>query len=646
MSDPLHRSAKSTPRAGRRHFMGATLALAATLLAACGGGGSAGMSSAPAPTACDASSCGTGLLTIQDAAGDFLSYTVDVTSLKLTKASGAVVETLPATTRIDFAQLVSLTELVSAGQIPAGDYVGASITLDYANASILADDGNGGSVTLTPVDSTGAAITGTVTLGITLDAHNHLVLTPGRISRLALDFNLAVSNAVNLVAKTVTVAPTIQASLARPATEQIRLRGGFVSADTTAKTYTVAVRPFHLGSGTLGQVTVHVTDTTSYEVDGTAYTGAAGLAALAAEPANTLVAGFGTLDTATLGFTAGRVLAGTSVGSTSSDRLTGVVVGRSGNTLTVRGGDFDSHDGSFAFLGGAITVNVGTGTKVTSAGDSSSHAIGDISVGQRITAVGTATVNAPAGSATLDATAGRVRLEFTSMWGTVVGSATAQPLHLALQAIEGRDTTKFNFAGTGASSATDANPADYTVDTGSLGLLMGTLSAQAALQGVSAGPARVFGFVVPFGTATTVDFNAQSLVSFPQLASDLEVNWQLPGSTSPFPGLMASSASISLSLTGVGLVHVLETGPMRTNLLSLATPPQVVGDMTSVITGYAIGHVHAHVVESFASFADFVTALAADVNGTTPVVAIDAHGQYDSATNTLSATRMAVLLNN
>jgi hypothetical protein len=646
MSDHLHRSTEPASRRWRMRLAATAMALAAGLLASCGGGSGSGMAVTAAPVACNANTCGTGLLTIQDAAGDFQSYTVDVVSLQLTKASGAVVETLPATTRVDFAQLVNLAELVTAGQIPAGDYTGADITLDFAHASILADDGNGGSVALAPVDASGAPITGNMTLHLRLDARHHLVLTPGRIARLALDFNLAVSNAVDLVAKTVTVNPLIQASLDRPATEEIRVRGGFASADTTAQAYVVNVRPFHLGSGALGQVTVHVSGTTRYEIDGTAYTGAAGLAALAIEPPGTLVAAFGTLDTATLTFTATRVLAGTSLGSSSSDRLVGIVVGRSGNTLSVRGGDFDSHDGSFAFLGGPITVTVGTGTKVTSAGDSSTHAIGDISVGQRITAVGTATVNAPAGSATFDATAGRVRLEYTSLWGLPTATPGTSPLHLQLQAIEGRDPSKFDFTGTGATSATDADPANYAIETGSLGLVMGPLAAQSALQTISPGPTRVFGFVVPFGTATTLDFNAATLVSFQQAASELLVNWAAPGSMTAFPGLTSTSSSLSLSLTGVGLVHVLATGPMRTNLLTLASPPQIVADTGSVITAYSIGHRSSRTVESFAAFPDFVAALSAEVTGTTAVTAVTAHGHYDAPSNTLSSDRMAVLLGN
>ena len=88
---------------------------------------------------------GAAMVTLQDAAGDFQSYTVDVVSIKLTKASGAAVETVPATTRVDFEQLVDLSELISAGQIPAGEYVGATITLDYSNANIVAEDATGGS---------------------------------------------------------------------------------------------------------------------------------------------------------------------------------------------------------------------------------------------------------------------------------------------------------------------------------------------------------------------------------------------------------------------------------------------------------------------------------------------------------------------
>jgi hypothetical protein len=54
------------------------------------------------------------VIALTDAEGDFASYTVDVLSLTLTTANGAVVETLPLSTRVDFARYTDLTEFLSA----------------------------------------------------------------------------------------------------------------------------------------------------------------------------------------------------------------------------------------------------------------------------------------------------------------------------------------------------------------------------------------------------------------------------------------------------------------------------------------------------------------------------------------------------
>src|ERR1700749_4259524 len=82
--------------------------------------------------------CGTSMGTMHDTAGNILSYIVTLTSLQLQTASGASVETLPAATQVDFTKLVNLTEVLSAGQIPAADYVSAQLTLNFANAQITA----------------------------------------------------------------------------------------------------------------------------------------------------------------------------------------------------------------------------------------------------------------------------------------------------------------------------------------------------------------------------------------------------------------------------------------------------------------------------------------------------------------------------
>jgi hypothetical protein len=468
---------------------------------------------------------------------------------------------------------------------------------------------------------------------VQLDNRHHLVITPGRTARLAFDFNLAVSNTVDLGTASVTVMPLIQATVVPPADLNIRVRGILVSTDTMANTYTVNVRPFHLWSGSAGQFVVHTTDTTSYEIDGTSYTGAAGLAALAAEPANTYTVARGTLQTSDFSFIATRVLAGSSVDGDAMDRVRGVVTARAGDSLTVRGATIDWRSGGFEFMRGDVTVNVSTATKVTEEGSTGSFGISDISVGQRVSAAGTVSIDSGSGAATLDATAGRVRLEITSLWGLVTG-AVADPLTLNLQGIEGRNSAAFNFAGTGASPATDANAAAYAIDTGTLDLSALTIGA----------PARFFGFPVPFGSAANADFSAQTLVSYTAVPNLLFIGWTHSGSTMAFPGLTAGSSSLDLDLTGVGLVHFLQIGPERVNLVNLAAPPQIVPDTTALATLYAIGHAKSHSIDNFLAFGDFITALAGDINGTTAALGIAASGHYDATGNSFSANHLAVLL--
>lgn len=225
-----------------------------------------------------------------DAKRDFLSYIVTLTSVQLQTANGTSVATLPAATKVDFAQLVDLTEVISAGQIPAANYVSATLTLDYTNASITADDGTGSGVALAPVDASGNPLTGTLQVAGQLDNANHLVVTAGRAARLAFDFNLAASNTVDLTAATVQVAPTLVASVVPSDTKQIRVRGSLTSTAVAQNDFVLDVQPFQDSSASGGQLTVQVAATTSYQIDGCAYVGNAGINTLAALPASTMVA--------------------------------------------------------------------------------------------------------------------------------------------------------------------------------------------------------------------------------------------------------------------------------------------------------------------------------------------------------------------
>jgi len=334
-------------------------------------------------------------------------------------------------------------------------------------------------------------------------------------------------------------------------------------------------------------------------------------------------------------------LAGTSLENPAKDLVSGTVIARTGNTLTLRratvcwhgGGDFESehHD---------VTVTVADATAVTKEGAMGAFTIADISVGQHIDAFGMASTVSGTGSSssgdsskTLDATAGAVRLEITPAWG-VVSSLAAGSATLTLQSLDGLPVSAFNFAGTGTSTATDAAAAAYVIDTGTLSQTGLAMNA----------PARVMGFVTPFGKAPP-DFTAQTLVNFSGVPQALLIDWAQKGSAMAFPGLMATSTSLQLDLTGVGKLHLIQVGPQQVDLTTLATPPTIAPDTMAANEVFTIGHRGKYKVENFNTFAAFAAALVADLTPTATVVDLAATGQYDSAANTFTANRIAVLIN-
>jgi hypothetical protein len=647
----------------RKHSHGLQLIVgccAALLVAACGGSGSNELTSmaggrstmgvtgtmggtgGTATAMSCGGSCGASMVTMTDAAGDFLSYIVTLTSLQLQTASGASVETLPAPTPVDFTKLVNLTEVLSAGQIPVADYVSAQLTLNFANAQITAADALGNPVTLSPVDATGNALTGTLTVTVQLDNTNRLIITPGTTGRLAFDFNLAASNMVNLTAMTVQVAPTLVATVVPSDTKQVRVRGQLASVDAAQNDFVLNVQPFAVQATTAGQVTAQVAATTTYQINGMALVGGAGLAALAALPADTMVAAYGSLQTgATPTFAATNILAGTSLQSASKDRLSGTVIARSANALTVRSATWTKPDGWFGFERMDATVNVGATTSVTEEGQAGTFTAANISVGQHIDAFGTAAQGAN-GAITLDATAGQVQLDITPLWGTLTATA-AGSLTLSLQSLDGLPPGEFTFAGTGTNTAADAVATAYVVNTGAL--------SQAGLAANA--PARAFGFVTPFGMAPP-DFVAESLENFAAVTADLVVGWGHSGSATAFTGLTATSTSLQLNLANVGNLHFIQIGPELVDLTKVAMAPSIVPDTASTDVVFTIGHAGKLKTENFNTFAAFVTQLTTELAATStttmttaPTVdVIAAAGQYDSATNALTARRLAVLLSN
>ncbi len=629
-------------------------------LSACGGGGSTVTAPTNTPHACTSATCGSAVVTLTDAAGDFLSYKVDLVSLQLKQADGTVVETLPSTTTVDFAQLVNLGEILSSKQIPKGKYVSARVTLDFSGAEIMVDDGTGTPVAVSPVDSTGAAL-GKLTLDVQLDKNNALSINEGKRSRIAFDFNLLASNTVDLTAKTVTVNPVLVASVIAPDHKELRVRGALVSVDTAAKSYVVNAKPFEEQSAdTTSPMTVQTTDTTTFEIDGTPSTGAHGLAALAALPSDSVVVAYGALG-ANQVFTAKRVRAGTSVGGGGMDHLKGDVIARDGNTLTVHAAHLEDENGDDSFQSKDATVTIADATSVLVEGQGGAdpaHTIAEISVGSRIDAFGTSSKDAN-GHVTLDASAGRVRLEFTRLAGmlTEVG---ANQVTLNLSSIDRMPVTLFNFKGTGAT--TDSDPTKYVVDTGAL-----SLNAFTAGSG-----AQSIGFVASFGSAPP-DFKAVTLSNGAASVGDddggddkgggdgqggddqgggndghdsaeLQIDWGKAGATAPFKAISATHIDLDIANTSIGEHHKIEAMDQEIDLTTLATDPSIVPDASSTAL-FAIAHAAGNKVDNFNGYADFEAALATALNGTVTALRMTAEGSYDATSNTFTARHLVVVLN-
>jgi hypothetical protein len=662
----------------RRWLPAAACALLLAGLNACGGGGAMTTSaSPPAATAsgCSASTCGSAVMTITDAAGDFLSYKVNLVSLQLQKADGTMVETLPATTAVDFVQLISLSEVISTRQIPPGNYVAAQVTVDFTNASIMVDDGTGTGVAVKPIDSTGAAL-GQLALTVQLDNNNNLKITAAKASRIGFDFNLLASNMVNLTAKTVTVSPVLEASVVPVDNKQVRVRGEISAVDTANNDYTVSVDPFNDhdanddnnnngGSGNGNDandndkavpLVVNTTSTTTFEINGTPFSGAAGLAQLATLPANTISIAFGSLSTTDQSFTASSVLAGTSVSGGNLDHIQGSVVARVGNTLTIHGARMDDRDGhdDDQFVAGNTTVTIAAATAVTEQGQASAtpaHTIAEISVGSLIDAFGTASTDS-GGKVTLDATAGRVRLDLTSVQGALAAAATGK-ITLSLSSIDRQPISLFSFAGTGSVSGVNTDPAKYVVTTGALNLTPFTVG----------GSVLGIGFVNSFGT-TPPDFTAVTLANAIMgddnddndandndnngnnnsgKGAQMDIDWGNAGTTTPFKALTAADLDLDVKNSSIGSKHRIQVDPQDVDIEQLSSDVMIAG-ATSGMTLFAITGQHGRMTDNFQSFADFEKALAADLNGTTTALRLTAQGQYDATTNTFTAQRITILL--
>lgn len=582
---------------------------------------------------------------LTDAEGDFASYTVDVLSLTLTKANGAVVETLPLSTRVDFAQYTELTEFLTAATVPNGAYVKASMVLDYSDADIWVENAAGDALKVENiVDADGVTLT-QLEVAVNLEGRNKLIIAPGIPHHLTLDFDLKASNSItfdNAGVPTQVVEPVLlaDAELQRPKLH--RLRGPLASVDVADNHFEVILRPFHHRLTNdhhrrFGQMNVVTNNETLFDINGESYQGNAGLVALDAQPTFTATIVVGDLKFHPRRFEAREVYAGSSVPGGDLDVVTGNVIARNGDSLTVKGATLVRAGGSVIF-NDEVTVNMGAMTMVKrqlSLGNE--YDINDVSVGQRVRVFGVLT-NDIANQLEMDAgvnNPGRVKMRLTTLRGTVVGVVgipeSPLPFVISVQAIDGRDIGLFDFSGTGDEPGNDSDPTFYEIDTS-------TLDVSALADGT---PVRVRGFVRPFGQvsiAAPSDFTAQSIVDVSTLKAVMAVAWNPASATA-----IASSAAdgISLDLDGVGIFHHIARARVATDLLVAGSLPVIAPheDGAGVYLITQSGAVQLHT-----DFTAFAADLDARLLAGAQVRHVVAHGPYDDASVTITAGFASVLL--
>ena len=625
-------------RTTRKLAIDVSLMLTVLLLSACGGSAGTTANDPVAAVECDPANpatfaeCGSVMIALTDADGDFLNYTVDVLSIKLETANGRIVETMPRKTRINFSDYVDLTELVTVATIPPATYVAGTISLDYGDAEVFVEAG-GVSKAAVVTDVDGSVLAQTE-LRIRLSNRDQLKVVKGRSALLQLDFDLDASHSVDIAPMPATAASElfIIAEVAPVDEKDIRVRGPLADVSEDGMTYTVAIRPFHDRDGDFGRMVVHVTDETEFEVDETTYVGVEGLRALSAAGMGTPTIAQGTLNVAERMFTANIVLAGVSVPGIDRDAVRGNIISRDGNLLTVRGATVISSDRRAHFHDN-VTVEVGPDTRVFKDGHRPNDlSIDALSIGQRVTIRGTiaqTATDALTPTIHIDATIGAVRMHVTHLLG-IVNTVMPGQTDITLHGIDRRRVQIFDFAGTGTSADMDAAPDNYEVATGNL-----TLANFAAGK-----PIVAYGFPNAFGAAPP-DFAGRAIIDYTDVRSALGVGWGAEGTIAPFARLGDDGLVLNNQNEDIDQRHHIKNGPVLIDLTTLDSDTTIV-PRTSDRSMFYIKSDDS--LRQYSDFVDFVNDLSLSLDGATTARSMHARGHYDSDTKTLTAYRIGVYL--
>jgi hypothetical protein len=462
-----------------------------------------------------------------------------------------------------------------------------------------------------------------------LQGRNALTIAPGIPVHLTLDFDLSASNHVDLTdtdSPVLIVKPTLMADVNAENPKIHRLRGPLKEINPADGTFSLIIRPFiHVISGgddRFGTLKVVTNASTFYDINGEMYQGEAGLAEMELQQVLTAVVVIGDLNIATRQFEASQVYAGSSVPGGTLDVITGNVIRRSGNQLTVRGATLIRASGSVVFNDevNILLDQLERDTTVSRQLSTDLYDSQDISVGQRIMVFGELSDDEK------QLNAAHVRMLLTTIKGNLV-FAESGTVSVDLTAIDSRNIDLFDFTGTGAIS--DANPAEYVVDVAGLNT-----------DGLdTATPLKIRGFVTPFDHAADVaDFEARTLIDVSKTKGLMIATWN-PASPDAISNITESN--FTLNLDGIGLFHHLNRAGVVVDLAEMDDPP-IISTQNDIKGVFQI--VQGESRQIFFTFDGFAAELAQRLDAGSEVTSIISRGLFDDAIAIFSADLVIVAL--
>ncbi len=598
-------------RAGIRSSIGLALL---TVISGCGGGGG-GTSGGADPTLSFA--------VTDSPQEDVQSFTLTVTDMSLTRLGGAQVGILATPATVDLAQLADVSQLVSGGTVTAGTYIGGSITIDFSNAHCFL---SGQTTEAAILDAAGNPLNGQVTLP--LDFGQTPLLCPfNRHLLLEYDFDLNQSCVTDTTANTISIDPAFVMHVSPAAPKPLLLAGTVTSVDAPNHQFVGQLRT--LGGTAITPVTITVTNTTVYQIDGVSSTGATGLTALAGVPIPdvTWFEAFGAINPLTEQIIASVVYAGHGTYNGGDDIVEGHILDRTGApgtdaTLTVIGHSNEANHTVFQF-NQTFTVNTSfANTKVLKQGIDQALQTDDLNVGQRVRIFGTVT------GTTVDATATTnvARMQYTNVFGhsNVAVLAGVTDMEMDLSKVDLRPESDFVWADAGTPPT---DPRHFVAAIGNLGNGLGI--------GVAT-PVWARGFF-PSISDTQQDFQSTSLANLNLVPSLMFVRNRPAGLN---VAATASPGSITLQISGTagaGEVAVVDQPFVGSSPLPTAPDPTIL-PVASGPTLFMIRDKTLNKMTFYLVFANFSDALAQKLGVGATIDQISAVGVYSPATNVITAS--------